>query len=613
MLKEKERIIVHPVLGAIRINEKFEQVLAMSAFQELAHKSQLGTNSLSPKNLSAKHSRLMHSIGVMHLTAQLLDVCEKKFSAYFTISERERETLELAALGHDVGHVAFSHSLEDRNMKTHERRTIEFFEEQADHLQSIFGYDIAKDVIQIYENNISVKRSGTEFQVKDELDILFIFTNLLIGTIDCDRMEYLMTDSFMVSGKRLDFREIFQYITIVLLNDSPKVGFTKEAVPIIEELLLTRYDQYQYVYYDAEAVLVELALNMYKEEKNWTEEELVAKSEYGVLTELSQILQREEDTREHRVAQIILQGNRENILFKKFEQNEAYDSFLEKLYAVTSHTEAIRTSQKKVTIYNPHKNRVYIKDDDGMVKDITEVSQKIKNYSVQLSYVMMDLELAKGITEKEAQNIRNLFDRNPIEIEKKFVFPQKELDVAEILNLLPGVVVAPLENWKQVRNEDQYYSVDAHQKIAMRHRRVQGKEDSYYLKLPTDDGTSITKREEHKFPNCTWEKFIELVTSILAKKQISFDAHNIVEGVKIITNRTKTCIQVQESMIEISVDHSTYAYEGNEASGKMLECELKKGDDLSLWYLTNHLKQYGFVETNESKETRAKKALGITK
>ena len=43
----------------------------------------------------------------------------------------------------------------------------------------------------------------------------------------------------------------------------------------------------------------------------------------------------------------------------------------------------------------------------------------------------------------------------------------------------------------------------------------------------------------------------------------------------------------------------------------MLECELKQGDDLSLWYLAKHLKIYGYKETNESKETRAKKALGL--
>jgi hypothetical protein len=32
---------------------------------------------------------------------------------------------------------------------------------------------------------------------------------------------------------------------------------------------------------------------------------------------------------------------------------------------------------------------------------------------------------------------------------------------------------------------------------------------------------------------------------------------------------------------------------------------------LSLWYLTNELKDLDFLETNEAKETRAKKALGI--
>ena len=43
----------------------------------------------------------------------------------------------------------------------------------------------------------------------------------------------------------------------------------------------------------------------------------------------------------------------------------------------------------------------------------------------------------------------------------------------------------------------------------------------------------------------------------------------------------------------------------------MLECELKEGNDLSLWYLSKKLKKLGFKETNESKQTRAQKALKL--
>ena len=44
----------------------------------------------------------------------------------------------------------------------------------------------------------------------------------------------------------------------------------------------------------------------------------------------------------------------------------------------------------------------------------------------------------------------------------------------------------------------------------------------------------------------------------------------------------------------------------------MIECELKQGEELSLWFLENKMKALGFIQTNASKETRAKNALGIS-
>lgn len=190
MQKNNETSVIHPVFGRIRIKEKFAEVLELKPFRELAYKSQLGTKSLGKVTLNAKHTRLMHSIGVMYLTEELLDICEKKFSKYFEIAQRDKEILQLAALGHDIGHVAFSHSLEDRNMKTHEQRTIEYFEEYADIINEIFGYDIVSNVIKIYKDNINIKRQGNQFKMEDELNILFIFKSLLIGSIDCDRILY---------------------------------------------------------------------------------------------------------------------------------------------------------------------------------------------------------------------------------------------------------------------------------------------------------------------------------------------------------------------------------------------------------------------------------------
>lgn len=620
MLKEKVVTVQHPVFGVIKLNEKFAKVMELKPFRELGYKSQLGTKVLSKELLNAKHTRLMHSVGVMYLTGILLDACEKKFSKYFTITREDRETLELAALGHDIGHIAFSHSLEERGLKTHEERTIEYFEEYAKEINEIFGYDITSKVISIYKNNADVKKQGINKKMEEDLNILFIFTSLLMGTIDCDRMEYIISDRYMTLGEKVDFTNIFSYITIVLLNDSPTVGFEREAVPTIENMLTTRFDQYEYIYYEADSTLIEMALKKYQKEAKWTDDYITSAMEFEIFSELRRTLREgKKGTVLYRLAQIILEGNRKNVFFKKFKDDKQYEHFLKRLYSVTKRRDIISVAKKKVSIYDPEKNKVYIKDEDGVIRDITEVSLKITQLSVNFRYIMVDVDEVYNLSQKEIDAIKSLFEDNPVEIEKKFIFPE-ELKMFGILNNIRDNILSTVTGiesigkWSMVKNEDLYYkpTCEVPAGTAMRHRKTKSKE-SYYIKIPTDDGTSITKREENEYPNCgSLEEFLELATSLFKSKNYNLEEKlTVEEDVTIKTTRVKTLIGLQGSIIEISCDFSTYEYKGKTAKGNMLECELKEGDDLSLWYLTKHLEKFGFIQTNESKQKRAKKELRI--
>lgn len=622
MIKEKQRIVNHPLFGTIRINRKFAEVLELKPFRELAYKSQLGSKVFSKTVLNAGHTRLLHSIGVMYLTSKLLDVCEKKFSKFFTITEQEREILELAALGHDIGHVAYSHSLEERGMKTHEERTIERFEKEAENINRIFGYDITSKVISIYQNNEDAKNQGIKMKTEDDIDILFIFTSLLVGSIDCDRMEYLMTDKYMTFGEKIDFTDIFSYITIVLIDGIPTVGFEKEAVSIIENMLTTRLNQYEYIYYDDDATLVEMVLNKYKKEAGWTTEYIENVMEYDILSELERVLRDERKlcTVQRRLAQVILERERKGIVFKKFKDVKKFEYFLTRLYSLTDKRDMILTEKKKVTIYNPNKNKVYIKDEDGIVKDIMEVSLIISNFSIDFSYVMVDLDSCYNLTDKEKRDIIALFEDNPVEIEKKFTFPKtSQLHTPTLMENFDSLFadisgVKQIGKWEEINNEDTYYIPNflIQKGVTMRHRKT-NKGESYYIKIPTNDGTSITKREEFEYRECnSIEQFEELATMLFLSKNFELkEKVKVRESVKINTTRYKSLLAIEDSIIEIACDFSTYSYEGESVKDSMLECELKEGNDLSLWYLSKKLKKLGFKETNESKQTRAQKALKL--
>lgn len=633
MLQRNSRTVIHPTLGTITLKPKFAQVLELPFFREMLFKNQLGSLFLGKKFLNANHNRLMHSIGVMYLTEKLLDTCEKKFSRYFSISTKDREILEFAALSHDIGHLPFSHSIEDKEIKSHEQRTIEILQNNSAAINTIFGYDIVSPTVQVLLQNQSLKANGYKAEEKGKLDILFIFKSLLAGAIDCDRMEYIMTDHYMVYGKSICFTDIFRYITIVLLNDAPTLGFEKEAVPLIEDFLLHRFDEYRYIIYEEDAILVEIVLRKYMQERNFTEEQVCSITQCEILADLMQTLRNPKyrNTPAYRYAQIILEGNRSQILFRKFEDQSSYEHFLRRLRSITS-KDVVQTLEKEIHIYDPKKHKIYIKDSNGLVKDIMEVSSKIRAMSLGVYFVMVDLEEAITLTPQEVSFLTKLFMDNPIEIEKKFILSDGNMLLSspaspntwdtcqEIMKELLSSMQPAVQNIyaiHQIQNEDQYYVLFAGEtiipNIAVRHRKTQT-ENCYYVKVPVDDGTSITKRYEYKYENCSGlEELLEHITLLLESQKIKIDAPlRLVAGIQIVTNRYQYPIEILDSLVEISCDFSNYYYQGKSSSGIMIECELKQGEELSLWFLENKMKALGFIQTNASKETRAKNALGIS-
>ncbi|MCC6156607.1 MAG: HD domain-containing protein [Deltaproteobacteria bacterium] len=111
-----------PVHGFIRFSKSEKAVIDHPYFQRLRDIKQLAlTDLLYP---GANHTRFEHSLGVMHVATMAFDsLCQKKGSTIESIAKEDeafadtplaksRQALRLAALLHDVGHVAFSHAAE---------------------------------------------------------------------------------------------------------------------------------------------------------------------------------------------------------------------------------------------------------------------------------------------------------------------------------------------------------------------------------------------------------------------------------------------------------------------------------------------------------------------
>ncbi len=419
MDQKLEMEVIHPCFGRIRISDKIYQILRLPDFRDLHEKSHLGSIRLSRKFLNANYSRLLHSVGVMALQNQLIEVMQRKYGKYITISQKEREILELLAIGHDVGHGPFSHSLEGvLGKKSHEECTIEIFQKHAKEINKIYGYDICSSVISVMENNIHVKKADeSPTNMPTDISIVSILRSLLIGAIDCDRMEYVTTARYMITGQKLeDYSKLFDYITITFLDDSPVVAFEEAALPLIESLLINRFDQYNSLYYNEESALIEMVLREYINKKwRFNHAEFENMSEYEILADAKKALKNRVISANNtltikRLANIFLYDEREGIFFKRFDNKSAYEYFMKQLNDIQSDFSGlfICTAEKRTSVYNSKKNRVYIIDKQGRLRDLTEVSQKINNLSIHYYYVMIDLDPIYYVPDEIYERIQNI-------------------------------------------------------------------------------------------------------------------------------------------------------------------------------------------------------------
>ena len=96
--------IPDPVHNYIRLNKLEKTLIGLPKFQRLKRIKQLGVASVVFPG--ALHTRFEHSLGTMHVADMIFD----RFSDDF--EEIDRYKVRLAGLLHDIGHSAFSHTIE---------------------------------------------------------------------------------------------------------------------------------------------------------------------------------------------------------------------------------------------------------------------------------------------------------------------------------------------------------------------------------------------------------------------------------------------------------------------------------------------------------------------
>ncbi len=228
-------VVRDPLWNNIRLDPDALAVLDTPAVQRLRYVRQLGHAFLVYPG--ATHTRFEHALGAYHLARRaLVDLRER--GELQAIPELDPLRVRLAALLHDVGHYPFSHTLEELGLTHHEVLAATHLAEPSmgTTLERIAGPG-AVDAI------LALVRGQSESPL----------ANLISGTLDLDKIEYLTRDARMcgVPYGAVDVDRLIASLCVVSSEDGHprEVGVDEKGLSALESLLFAKYQMFRNVYW----------------------------------------------------------------------------------------------------------------------------------------------------------------------------------------------------------------------------------------------------------------------------------------------------------------------------------------------------------------------------
>ena len=210
-MEKSERIIIKdPLYKRILVEPEHKKYLDSKELQRLRHIKQ--TSFVDYVYPNANHTRFSHSLGVYHLMKKILD------NNLMEVDERNRETLLIAALFHDIGHGPYSH----------------FWEKMFP------NFDHEKITRKI------LRDKGLE-DVADLLEGKNPYYYLISSTIDMDKLDYMARDSYF-AGVSYGVAEVDFIIDHTYIKNG-KLVIKRSSISSVEDLITQRVNLFKTVYF----------------------------------------------------------------------------------------------------------------------------------------------------------------------------------------------------------------------------------------------------------------------------------------------------------------------------------------------------------------------------
>ncbi|MCO4628050.1 HD superfamily phosphohydrolase [Streptococcus infantarius subsp. infantarius] len=245
-----EKVFRDPVHNYITVNHPvIYDLINSKEFQRLRRVKQVSTTVFTFHG--AEHSRFSHCLGVYEIARRVTEIFDAKFSEIW--DPNENLLTMVAALLHDVGHGAYSHTFEKLFDTDHEAITQEIITSPDTEVNAIlrgvspdFPENVASVINHTYHNKQVVQ--------------------LISSQIDCDRMDYLLRDSYY-SGARYGQFDLTRILRVIRPT-ADGIVFEYNGMHAVEDYIVSRFQMYMQVYFHPASRAMEVLLqNLLKRAK----------------------------------------------------------------------------------------------------------------------------------------------------------------------------------------------------------------------------------------------------------------------------------------------------------------------------------------------------------
>uniref|UniRef100_A0A1A9VWD0 HD domain-containing protein n=1 Tax=Glossina austeni TaxID=7395 RepID=A0A1A9VWD0_GLOAU len=250
--------ILDEIYGVIVLPMDVKAIVETPIFERLKSIRQLGFMKLGYKTNDRiiEHNRYNHSIGTYHTALLMLEAIEKNtiwikaMQPEGKISSIYKDAVLLAALLHDIGHGAFSHSWEHVDTDyDHETMSGKLIDKIFAECPQIFAHlrENNNRGIDLIKSLITGRRKDFKHSLPNEYRFIFEIVSNKFCQIDVDKWDYLKRDGHLFGKASLiDFDEVF--LNSRASEDGAHIEYSCSDIHKIIKLFTARWTFYKDYY-----------------------------------------------------------------------------------------------------------------------------------------------------------------------------------------------------------------------------------------------------------------------------------------------------------------------------------------------------------------------------